>query len=398
MADACVFQKVDVRRFPSTGSGDDVAYWRGFRIRSARQTGAIAWLDFSPVHPNALAATSGTRVVLYGENLQSEKALSKFRDLAHCGSFRQDGNLIVAGTEEGTVKVKFFPQWHTCSMLLQVFNMADRSVLRQFEGHKRAVHVSHFSSSLVHVLSGSDDATVRWWDLSEGKQLARFDGHRDYVRAGMQSPVSQDIWATGGYDHVCRIWDIRQRTSCLELDHGAPIESVTFLPSGTLLVTAGGPYLCVWDVLSTGRMLRKLETHHKTITSVNVLQRFRESGDGLRLVSASLDQHVKIYDLTEFKVVHDARYKNPILSFASTPDGRTYAVGMSNGTIVLRDNRHKQMHQPEIANSDVSNTIQEKKPKLSGFNNLLRKFRPVFLRGNCGTWMLLDIRMPWIWC
>ena len=253
--------------------------------------------------------------------------------------------------------------------------MSDRSVLRQLEGHKRAVHVSHFSSSLVHVLSGSDDATVRLWDLSEGKQIARFDGHRDYVRAGIQSPTSCDVWATGGYDHVCRIWDVRQRTCCFELDHGAPIESVVFLPSGTIVVTAGGPYLCIWDVLSTGRMLRKLESHHKTITAVNVVHGSHQQLNGPRLASASLDQHVKIYDLTEFKVVHDARYKNPILSLASTLDGRSYAVGMSNGTIVLRDNRHKQVQQPQVAETETSNSIRHKKLQLSGFNKLLRKFR-----------------------
>ena len=110
MDDACVFQKVDIRRFPIERSIDDRdgAYWRSYRVRSTRQTGAVSWLDFSSETPHRLAATSGTRVVLYEyDTLTSEKAFSKFKDLAHCGSFRKDGRLLVAGTEEGTVKVNY---------------------------------------------------------------------------------------------------------------------------------------------------------------------------------------------------------------------------------------------------------------------------------------------------
>lgn len=39
------------------------------------------------------------------ECLTQLHVFSKFQDLAHGGNFRQDGRLLVAGTEEGTVKV-----------------------------------------------------------------------------------------------------------------------------------------------------------------------------------------------------------------------------------------------------------------------------------------------------
>lgn len=215
---------------------------------------------------------------------------------------------------------------------------------------------------------------MRYWDLSEGKQILRLDGHRDYVRAGSQHPSSVDSWATGGYDHVCRLWDLRQNSNVLEMDHGAPIEAVTFLPSGSLLVTAGGRFVCVWDVLGTGRMLRKLETHHKTVTAVNLLPIYQKGETQPRLASASLDHHMKIYDLTEFKVVYDARFKAPILSLASTPDGSCHAVGMSDGSITLRTNRHKRAF-PSIAKPLSENTIVDKRPKLTKFDKLFVKFR-----------------------
>lgn len=129
--------------------------------------------------------------------------------------------------------------------------------------------------------------------------------------------------------------------------------------------------MCVWDVLGTGRMLRRLEKHHKTITAVGMINCDEISGP--RLVSTSLDQHLKIYDLMEFKVVHDSRYKSPILSFASAADGRSYAVGMSDGTVVMRDNRHRIA--PAEPVTAPPGTIARKKFKISKIDSLLRKFR-----------------------
>ena len=49
----------------------------------------------------------------------------------------------------------------------------------------------------------------RYWDVTAGEQVARLDGHGDYVRASACSPAQPDLWATGAYDHTCRLWDVR---------------------------------------------------------------------------------------------------------------------------------------------------------------------------------------------
>ncbi len=69
---------------------------------------------------------------------------------------------------------------------------------------------------------------MRWWDVAEGKQITRLDGHTDYVRAAAHSPVSDTTWITGGYDHAVKLWDVRQREVVLDLQHGAPVEAVAF--------------------------------------------------------------------------------------------------------------------------------------------------------------------------
>ncbi len=47
------------------------------------------------------------------------------------------------------------------------------------------------------------------------------------------------MWVSGGYDHRLKLWDIRSQECIMELDHGNPVESVLFFPSGSLLLSAG---------------------------------------------------------------------------------------------------------------------------------------------------------------
>jgi U3 small nucleolar RNA-associated protein 15 len=91
---------------------------------------------------------------------------------------------------------------------------------------------------------------VRYWDSPAQQQLLCLGGHTDYVRCGAVSPVNGEVWATGSYDHTLRLWDVRSGQSVLRLDHGQPLEDVAFFPSGGLLVSAGGNYLNVWDILA----------------------------------------------------------------------------------------------------------------------------------------------------
>lgn len=53
-------------------------------------------------------------------------------------------------------------------LYLQIFEVGTRSILRQLTGHVRPVHVTRFDEDSVHVISGSDDKTLRSWDLPTG--------------------------------------------------------------------------------------------------------------------------------------------------------------------------------------------------------------------------------------
>ena len=59
------------------------------------------------------------------------------------------------------------------------------------------------------------------------------------VRAGAVSPVTNDIFISGSYDKTVNMYDARTNTKICTVNHDAPVESVIFLPSGGVFLSAG---------------------------------------------------------------------------------------------------------------------------------------------------------------
>lgn len=66
-----------------------------------------------------------------------------------------------------------------------------------------------------------------------------------------------------------------------------------------------------------------MNLNKKTVTSVKFLQ------NGERLITGSLDQQLKIFELENFKVSHQFKYDDGILNFDLNPSGSHIAVGLT---------------------------------------------------------------------
>ena len=80
---------------------------------------------------------------------------------------------------------------------VQVFDMNSRAILRNYKGHTRAVHRTLFTASGNQVVSCSDDATVKLWDLTNEEEISQFDEHQDYIRACAVPATADHLILTG---------------------------------------------------------------------------------------------------------------------------------------------------------------------------------------------------------
>ncbi len=171
-----------------------------------------------------------------------------------------------------------------------------------------AVRTTKFSYDNLHVLSGSEDKTARYWDISTATQLSCLTGHEDYVRCASSSPANVEMWATGGYDHMIKLWDTRSATNINTLNHGHPVEAVLMFPTGTLVASAGGNQVKIWDLLGGGKLLYTLSGLQKAATSLLL------NTEANRLLVAGLDHHVKVYNVLNYTVASTLTFPEPILT------------------------------------------------------------------------------------
>ncbi|KAK8614934.1 hypothetical protein V6N13_068721 [Hibiscus sabdariffa] len=321
--------KPKARTLPQT---PESKYWSSFKsTQIPNLVSSISSLSFSPSPPHPFAAAYYASVSLFSPlslsdgNVSPSSTISSFSDVVSSISFRSDGLLLAASDLSG---------------LVQVFDVKTRTPLRRLRSHTRPVRfVKYPVLDKLHLLSGGDDAVVKFWDVAGESVVLDLTGHKDYVRCGDCSPVSSDLFVTGSYDHTVKVWDVRveDSRSVLEVNHGKPVEDVIYLPSGGLIATAGGNSVKIWDLIGGGRMVHSMESHNKTVTSICVGRIRKENcGDESmedRILSVGLDGYMKVFDYGNMRVTHSMRFPAPLMSVDFSPDCRTRVIGTSNGII-----------------------------------------------------------------
>ncbi|KAF8607414.1 WD40 repeat-like protein, partial [Ceratobasidium sp. AG-I] len=74
------------------------------------------------------------------------------------------------------------------------------------EGHTGEVHSVAYSPDSTHIVSGSDDNTIRIWDARTSQMVGEpLEGHTDWVYSVAYSPDSTRI-VSGSWDNTIQIW------------------------------------------------------------------------------------------------------------------------------------------------------------------------------------------------
>src|SRR3954447_22105995 len=96
-----------------------------------------------------------------------------------------------------------------CEFIMMRRNGRGRPVqeLRQLRGHTGRVWSVDISPDGRRALSGSQDRSVRLWDLERSRELLRLLGHSQTVYGVAFSPDGRHA-ASGSDDRTIRLWDL----------------------------------------------------------------------------------------------------------------------------------------------------------------------------------------------
>lgn len=197
------------------------------------------------------------------------------------------------------------------------------------------MRTAKFTQDGLHIVTGSDDTTVRVWDLATSTSLYTLHDSKDYVLCQSSSPMSQHVWAVGSADRKVRVYDLRSRKIIFMLDQEHPVDDVHILPGGLRAISVGGQDVKMWDFLSGGSVSHRMACHAKATTCAAI------DPVHSRLATAGLDGNVKIYDLDTMETRGLLSFGSQILSLDISPNGRKFAVGMVDGGVDIRAARSK---------------------------------------------------------
>ncbi|KAG6902503.1 hypothetical protein C0995_015695 [Termitomyces sp. Mi166 len=196
-----------------------------------------------------------------------------------CIAYSPNGTHIVSGSEDNTIKV-----WNAAS---------GQQVREPFRGHTNFVHSVAYSPDGTHIVSGSQDMTIRVWIVESGQQVGEpLRGHTAAVSSVTYSSDGTRI-VSGSWDMTIRVWDaaLGQQVGEPFKGHTYSVYSVAYSPDGMYIVS--GSYdetIRIWNVALGQQVGEPLRGHTVTVSSVAY------SSDGTHIVSGSWDMTIRVWD------------------------------------------------------------------------------------------------------
>jgi hypothetical protein len=258
----------------------------------------VAWLfreGFSTLKPPSVSFASfssdGALVVAEYAN-----GVNLFWD-AETGVFRNIGGLFLTNRFQDAARTRLLQPLECDGLIHSTVKPYAKPV--RLVGHTAHIRVCAFSDDNTRIITGAQDRTARLWDATTGDPLMVMGGHPDWVTAVALSPNGEHAVTASGTidakeygDQRVRLWDLRTKRLKALLRGHPP-----------------GPGL--WDLAFN-----------------------RRSGD--RLVSASLDGSVCLWDCDYWTKVADMRFHNTMVQSAQfSPDGKKVVTASLDGYVVV---------------------------------------------------------------
>jgi WD40 repeat protein len=345
---------------------------RGVRIRTVARHGAVIWVvAITPDGARAVSASADATLQLWDLALGDESPAAGHAGGIQAVAITPDGARALSAAKDQTLRLWDLDRGaETLTLTGRTENIravavtpdgryavsaADKAVALwdldrgvqtlTMSGHDKLVLAVAVTPDGKHAVSSSEDETIKLWDLERGVELLTLTGHRFSVWGLAVTPDGKRL-VSASADGSLMLWDLAHGREIVTLgQHELPVRAVAVTPDGKHAVSASADKtLAVWDlervlepdpdVAQATRPggVRVLAGHGAGIRAVAV------TPDGARVLSASLDQTIKLWDLATGQV---------LATF--TADGALDACAVSPaGTVFVAGDRHGRLHVLEL--------------------------------------------------
>jgi eukaryotic-like serine/threonine-protein kinase len=297
--------------------------------------GAIAIFSVPKIFPTAvqseIIATSKTPFSLQTHQITLLKTLSenspKSQAIAAAILSPDQRTLISAGEDRDPFNPQLFPVKSWDLNTGEVPNTLNA-------GHTAPIRTLSLSADGTILVSGSDDNTIKIWDMTTGKLRQTLQGHTAPVNSVALSPDGKTL-ISGSEDRTVKIWDVP--TSVLRhtlSEHTAPVYAVALSPNGQAIASGSQDFTVkIWNT-ETGELIRTLSQpagHRNAVSAVAI------SPSGKQVASGSWEKNVKLWDLQTGKILRTFEGHQDKVTTVAFLNDQTIASGSVDQSIRIWD-------------------------------------------------------------
>jgi len=257
-------------------------------------------------------------------------------------SFRSDSRSFISGSDDKTIKL---------------WQISNTRAIHTFKGHKAKVTSVMFMPDGEHFISTSTDKTLKIWNISSGTELNSIKIGRITSTLLLPDP---NLILFGKLDGTLSLWNVSEaKEMCQFKKHKAAIYSIAFSHANNMVISASkDKTIKLWS-LANCREIATLKQHSKPINSVKL------SPDNKYIVSGSDDKTLKVWDIYSRKAIKSFTHNTIVKSIAFSPTGKNvisaggnYLKGQKDFSIKLWDiESGTQVQTFEAHTKDVNSVI-----------------------------------------
>ena len=243
------------------------------------------------------------------------RVISGHRGWVRCLATDPLNQLFVSGSNDRTIKF-----WDLATGQLKI----------TLTGHISAVRGLVMSDRHPYLFSCGEDKSVFCWDLEQNKIVRKYHGHLSGVYSIALHPLL-DVLVTGGRDSTARIWDMRSKANIHVLGgHNDTVGSLLTQAYEPQIITGGyDSVVKLWD-LSTGKCMQTLTQHKKGIRAMVAHH------EEYTFASVGADK-VRIWKCPEGQPLRNIAGHNAIINAMALNKDNVLVTAGDNGTMYFWD-------------------------------------------------------------
>lgn len=226
---------------------------------------------------------------MYLYDIATQKQLQKLsHHQTRVSALSWNGNIITSGDKKGRI----------CNRDIRT------DKITTLNGHGQEVCGLAWSNDMKYLASGSNDNTIRVWQLGSNNSLV-IPGHNSAVKALAWCPWRSGILASGGgtKDKSIKFWDITENKLEKTVETDSQVCTLTYLPKYKEIVSSHGFQqndIRLWKA-STMNLISTFGKHESRVLHVAL------NPDGTEIASVAADESLKFWKLIDPEKIQPRR-------------------------------------------------------------------------------------------